>query len=169
MSPSQKKRFAIVALIIFGVGSATFLAVMSMQSSFEYFRTPTQINQDGFDVKQTYRLAGLVRKGSVTRLEDGVTQRFGITDCESDVTIQYTGILPDLFREGQAIVTVGKFSPKTSSSESSNPESPENENILIASQVLAKHDENYVPDEAADAIMLQQANKCDDADGPVKY
>ena len=159
MSPSQKKRFAIVALILFGVGSAVFLMIMSMQSSFEYFRTPSQINQDGYDIKQTYRLAGLVRKGSVSRLEDGVTQRFGITDCESDVTIQYTGILPDLFREGQAIVTVGKF----------NSDAADNGNILIASQVLAKHDENYVPDEAADAIMLQHANKCDDAEGPVEY
>lgn len=163
MSPSQKKRFAIVALIITGVSAATFFAIMSMQSSFEYFRTPTQINQDGFDEKQTYRLAGLVRKGSLSRLEDGVTQRFGITDCESDVTIQYTGILPDLFREGQAIVTIGKFS--TSAPE----ERDEKGALLIASQVLAKHDENYVPNEAADAIMLQQANKCDDADGAVDY
>lgn len=163
MSPSQKKRFAIVALIISGVGAATFFAIMSMQSSFEYFRTPTQINQDGFDAKQTYRLAGLVRKGSVNRLEDGVTQRFDITDCESDVTIQYTGILPDLFREGQAIVTIGKFS--TSQPEERNEKAA----LLIASQVLAKHDENYVPNEAADAIMLQQANKCDDAEGAVDY
>ena len=154
MSPSQKKRFAIVSLIIAGVGAATFFSIMAMQSSFEYFRTPTQIKTEGFDAKQTYKLAGIVRKGSVSRLEDGVTQRFDITDCENDITIQYTGILPDLFREGQAIVTIGKFN---------------NEPMLIASQVLAKHDENYVPNEAADAVMLQQANKCNDTDGPVKY
>lgn len=154
MSPSQKKRFTIVALIIAGVGSATFFAVLSMQSSFEYFKTPTQIKTEGFDARQTYKLAGIVRKGSLTRLEDGVTQRFDITDCESDITVQYTGILPDLFREGQAIVSIGKFSTET---------------ILIAAQVLAKHDENYVPNEAADAMMLQQANKCEDTDGPVKY
>ena len=159
MSPSQKKRFAIVSIIIVGVSAATFFAIMAMQSSFEYFKTPTQIKAEGYEAIQTYKLAGIVRKGSVLRLDDGVTQRFDITDCENDVTIQYTGILPDLFREGQAIVTIGKFD--------SNNAVP-NE-ILIASQVLAKHDENYVPNEAADAIMLQQANKCDDADGPVKY
>lgn len=159
MSPSQKKRFAIVVLIIAGVGAATFFAVLAMQSSLEYFKTPTQIRTEGFEAKQTYKLAGIVRKGSVTRLEDGVTQRFDITDCERDITVQYTGILPDLFREGQAIVTIGKFSDQAT---------PDNA-MLIASQVLAKHDENYVPNEAADAIMLQQANKCDDADGPVKY
>ena len=159
MSPSQKKRFAIVSIIIVGVSAATFFAIMAMQSSFEYFKTPTQIKTEGYEVIQTYKLAGIVRKGSVLRLDDGVTQRFDITDCENDVTIQYTGILPDLFREGQAIVTIGKFD-----SDNAAP----NE-ILIASQVLAKHDENYVPNEAADAIMLQQANKCDDANGPVKY
>jgi cytochrome c-type biogenesis protein CcmE len=154
MSPSQKKRFAIVSLVICGVALATFFAVLSMSSSFEYFKTPTQIKTEGFEAQNTYKIAGLVRKGSLNRLEDGVTQQFNITDCENDVLIQYTGILPDLFREGQAIVTVGKFD--TSS-------------MLIASQVLAKHDENYVPNEAADAVMLQQANKCDDAEGPVKY
>ena len=159
MSPSQKKRFAIVGLILIGVGAAVFFAIMAMQSSFEYFKTPTEIRQEGFDIKQTYKLAGIVRKGTVKRLADGVTQRFDLTDCENDVTIQYTGILPDLFREGQAIVSIGKFSNESVNSQA----------MLIASQVLAKHDENYVPNEAADAVMLQQANKCKDTDGPVKY
>jgi len=154
MSPSQKKRLGLVALILLGVGLAAFLGIMAMQSSFEYFKTPTEISTEGFEAEQTYKLAGLVRKGSLKRLEDGITQRFDITDCVNDVTVQYTGILPDLFREGQAIVSVGKFNP---------------EPALIATQVLAKHDENYVPNEAADAIMLQQANKCDETDGPVKY
>lgn len=154
MSPSQKKRLAIVSLVLCGVALATFFAILSMSSSFEYFKTPTQIKTEGFEAQNTYKIAGLVRKGSLNRLEDGVTQQFNITDCENDVLIQYTGILPDLFREGQAIVTVGRFD--TSS-------------MLVASQVLAKHDENYVPNEAADAVMLQQANKCDDAEGPVKY
>lgn len=157
MSPSQKKRLIIVFLVVAGVALATFFAIMSMQSSFEYFKTPTQINSEGFEEQRSYRIAGLVRKGSVTRLDDGVTQRFDITDCEQNVTIQYTGILPDLFREGQAIVTVGQFSE-----DFSKP-------MLIAKQVLAKHDENYVPSEAADAVMLQQADKCNDVDGPVSY
>lgn len=154
MSPTQKKRFTVIALVVFGMSIATFLALQAMQSSIEYFRTPTQVANDGVNTEQTYRVAGLVRKGSVTRLEDGVTQRFRITDCENDVAVQYTGILPDLFREGQAIVTVGKFDAKP---------------MLVASQVLAKHDENYVPNEAADAVMLAQANKCDEAEGPVSY
>jgi len=154
MSPSQKKRLGLITLILFGVGLASFLGILAMESSFEYFKTPSEINTEGFDAKQTYKLAGLVRKGSLKRLEDGITQRFDVTDCVADITVQYTGILPDLFREGQAIVSVGKFNT---------------EPTLVATQVLAKHDENYVPNEAADAIMLQQANKCDETDGPVKY
>jgi cytochrome c-type biogenesis protein CcmE len=86
MSPSQKKRLAVVGSVIVGVGVATFLAIMSMQSSFEYFKTPTEIKNEGFDSKQTYRLAGIVRKGTLIRLEDGITQRFDITDCVNDIT-----------------------------------------------------------------------------------
>ena len=154
MSPSQRRRLFIVAAVISGVAIAIFLILMSMQSSLEYFKQPSEIANEGFETKQTYRIAGLVRKGSLQRLDDGVTQQFRVTDCVEDVTIQYTGILPDLFREGQAIVSVGKFNADT---------------ILIAQQVLAKHDENYVPNEAADALMLAQANRCDEAQGPVDY
>lgn len=159
MSPTQKKRFTIVISIVVGVALAVGLMLKAVSTSVEYFRTPTQIHNGEFTSEQTYRIAGLVRKGSVIRLEDGITQRFSITDCINDVRVQYTGILPDLFREGQAIVTLGVFTTTENSSET----------MLIAREVLAKHDENYVPKEAADAVMLAQANKCDDADGPVEY
>ncbi len=154
MSPTQKKRLTVVSFILLGVALATFFALKAFQANIEYFLTPKQINAKEFNLEQRYRIAGLVRKGTVTTLEDGVTHRFDVTDCEYDVTIQYTGILPDLFREGQAIVATGKLDQDTA---------------LIADQVLAKHDENYVPNEAADAVMLAQANKCDDVDGPVKF
>ena len=158
MSPTQKKRFTIVAAILLGVSLAVGLMLMAISSSVEYFRTPSQIHNGEFTNEQTYRIAGLVRKGSVKRLEDGVTKRFSITDCVHDVRIQYTGILPDLFREGQAIVTLGSFT-----------QNEKKKTMLVAKQVLAKHDENYIPEEAAEAAMLAQANKCDDADGPVEY
>ena len=150
MSPTQKRRFTIVAIILLGVGLATFFALRAFQENIEYFLTPKQIAAGEFEPGQRYRVAGLVRKGSVSTLADGVTHRFDVTDCEFDVTIQYTGILPDLFREGQAIVANGSFNTTQT---------------LIAAQVLAKHDENYVPNEAADAMMLAQANLCDSAPG----
>ena len=163
MSPTQKKRFTIVIAILVGISLAVGLMLMAISSSVEYFRTPSQIHNGEYTVEQTYRIAGLVRKGSVDRLEDGVTQQFTVTDCVQDVRIQYTGILPDLFREGQAIVTLGSFTTP------SGVDLPDSGPMMIATQVLAKHDENYVPSEAADAVMLAQANKCDEAPGAVKY
>jgi len=132
MSPTQKKRFTIITTILLGSGLATFFALKTFQANIEYFLTPQQI----------------------MTLTDGVTHRFDVTDCEYNVTIQYTGILPDLFREGQAIVANGKLNTQQ---------------VLEASQVLAKHDENYVPKEAAETMMLAQANKCNDTDGAVSY
>lgn len=154
MSPSQKKRFSIVALTLSGVGLATFFALQALNSNLEYFLTPTQISNKEYQARQRYRIAGLVKKDSLTTAEDGVTQHFVVTDCVADVAVQYTGILPDLFREGQAIVATGTLNEQSR---------------LIAAQVLAKHDENYVPTEAADTMMLAQANQCDNADGAVSY
>ena len=153
MSPTQKKRFTIVAAIVVGVSLASFFILKAFQANIEYFLTPKQISDGEYQANQLYRVGGLVKTGSVSTLSDGVTKRFDVTDCEYDVTVQYTGILPDLFREGQAIIINGKF---------------EN-NTMIANQVLAKHDENYVPNEAAEAVMLAQANKCNTTEGPVSY
>jgi cytochrome c-type biogenesis protein CcmE len=154
MSPTQKKRFSIVAVILAGVALATYFALNAMQANIEFFLTPKQISEGEFQQSQRYRIAGLVKKDSLNTQADGVTKRFVITDCETDVTVQYKGILPDLFREGQAIVATGQI---------------DSNSLMIAGQVLAKHDENYVPNEAADAVMKAQANKCDDAEGSVSY
>lgn len=154
MSPTQKKRFTIVALILAGMSLASFFVLKALDENVEYFRTPTEINAGQFETAKRYRIAGLVKKDSVFTLEDGVTKRFTVTDCEYDVVVQYTGILPDLFREGQAIVAKGAFNP---------------EKRMIASQVLAKHDENYVPAEAAETMMQAQANKCNETEGTVTF
>lgn len=154
MSPTQKKRFTVIALLLTGVGTTTFFALNAMRANIEFFLTPAQINTGEYQPEQRYRVAGLVKKGSLETQQDGVTKRFVVTDCENDVTIQYTGILPDLFREGQAIVATGMINP---------------DRLLVAGQVLAKHDEEYVPNEAADAVMLAQANKCDNVEGSVSY
>lgn len=154
MSPTQKKRLSIVSIIILGVALATYFALNAMRANIEFFLTPKQITAGEFQALQRYRVAGLVKTNSLNTQSDGVTKRFVITDCESDVTVQYRGILPDLFREGQAIVATGQI---------------ESDGLMIAGQVLAKHDENYVPNEAADAVMLAQANKCNDSEGSVRY
>ena len=154
MSPRQKKRLTMVVLMVLGVALSVALGLNAIDNSIDYFRTPTQIYNGEFTQQQNYRVAGIVKKNSLVRLADDISQRFVVTDCVHDVTIEFTGILPDLFREGQAIVSVGRFNSA---------------DILVASKVLAKHDENYVPNEAADAVMLAQANKCDNADGAITY
>lgn len=154
MSPTQKKRLTIVLLILAGVGLAAAFALKALQKNIEFFLTPAQVQAGEFTPKQLYKIAGLVKKGSVVTLESGVTRQFLITDCINDVMIEYTGILPDLFREGQAIVAKGVLLEEKS---------------MKATQVLAKHDENYVPNEAAETMMLAQANKCEGATEPVSY
>lgn len=154
MSPTKKKRLTIVAIILAGFSVATFFALKAFEANIEYFLTPQQVGVGEFEMNQVYRIGGLVKSGSVSTLDDGVTKQFDITDCEYDVSIQYTGILPDLFREGQAIVALGEINQQR---------------LLIAKQVLAKHDENYVPNEAAEAVMLAQANKCNETEGAVSY
>lgn len=154
MSPTQKKRFAIVALILMGAALTAFFATMALQRNLEYFLTPQEVQASELEPQQRYRIAGLVKKNSLTTEVDGVTRTFVITDCEYDVTVSYKGLLPDLFREGQAIVAKGRF---------------DTQRIMRADQVLAKHDENYVPNEAAETMMLAQANKCDNSQGTVEY
>jgi cytochrome c-type biogenesis protein CcmE len=154
MSPTQKTRLTLVSFILVGVSIATFFALKAFNANIEYFLTPTQIKNGEFIAEQRYRIAGLVKKGSLNTAEDGVTRIFTVTDCEADVVVNYVGILPDLFREDQAIVATGVIN---------------SESAMIAGQVLAKHDENYVPNEAADVVMLAQANKCNDTEGSVKY
>lgn len=166
MSPTQKRRFIGISLIVLGISVTTFLALQAMNSSIEYFLTPTEVRNQVVDSNQQYKVAGIVKKGSVQRLADGVTQRFVVTDCVEEVAIQYTGILPDLFREGQAIISAGKFQ-NLPVGEDASQAPDQNLKMLVASQVLAKHDENYVPKEAAAAMMQAQANQCELSTGKV--
>ena len=152
MSPTQKRRLWGVVAVFLGISVTTFLALQAMRSSIELFLTPTELQTTQVNPAQMYKVAGIVKKQSLIRLSDGVTQQFVVTDCVNDVRIQYTGLLPDLFREGQAIISAGKFTT---------------DNLLVATQVLAKHDENYVPKEAAEAMMQAQANQCELSEGKV--
>lgn len=144
-------------MILIGTSVATLLALKAIDANAEFFISPTDVYNGKFKQDQRYRIAGMVKKGSVDTQTDGVTREFVITDCVHDVNVQYKGILPDLFREGQAIIALGMV--KTSHT---NP-------VLVANQVLAKHDENYVPSEAADTMMQAQANQCDNTEGAISF
>ena len=170
MTPRQKKRLAFVSAIVIGVSAATAIGLMGIKKSADYFIEPSDIVAGNFSTEQGYRIGGIVKPNSVKRLEDGVTVQFLITDCAADVPVRYTGILPDLFREGQGIVANGKLQAAgtTSDSTSGSASAEVTQSTFIASQVLAKHDENYVPNEAAEAVMQAQANQCNGSENAAR-
>ena len=133
MTP-RRKRFAIALGILAVVGGATTLVLNAFQSNLVFFYSPSQIVAKEAPVDRTFRLGGLVLEGSVQR--EGVAVRFQVTDTATTVPVQFSGILPDLFKEGKGVVAQGKL---------------EN-GVFQAKEVLAKHDENYMPPEAAEAL-----------------
>jgi cytochrome c-type biogenesis protein CcmE len=141
MTP-RRKRMAIALGIIAVVGAATALVLNAFQSNLVFFYTPTQIAAKEAPNGRTFRVGGLVVAGSVKR--DGVNVRFDVTDTAQTVPVQFSGILPDLFKEGKGVVAQGQL---------------EN-GVFQAKEVLAKHDENYMPPEAAQALKnAAQANQ----------
>jgi len=135
-----KARHKRIALIVGGLvilaGVAT-LVLNAFQSNLVFFFSPTQVAAGEAPKGKTFRIGGLVKEGSIKREADGVTLRFVVTDTEKDLTVAYKGILPDLFREGKGAVAQGKLG---------------DDGLFVASEVLAKHDENYMPPEATKAL-----------------
>ncbi|MGX2039035.1 cytochrome c maturation protein CcmE [Methylocaldum sp. MU1018] len=136
MTP-RRRRMIVVGVILIGVSLATFLALTAFQKNLLYFYTPSQVAAGEAPKGYPFRVGGLVVEGSVQREPDSLTVRFSVTDGSSAVPVHYTGILPDLFREGQGIISVGQINEA---------------GVFEASEVLAKHDENYMPPEVADAL-----------------
>lgn len=127
----------VVSLILVGVGLAAFFGLTAFQKNLLYFLTPTQVAQGEAPKGHSFRIGGLVVKGTVRRAPDTLEVHFDLTDGNRTVGVSYTGILPDLFREGQGIIAIGKLS---------------NAGTFEASEVLAKHDENYMPPEVAESL-----------------
>lgn len=136
MNPVRKKRLIIVLAILFGVIATVGIGLLALQENINLFYTPSQIASGEAPKNIRIRAGGLVKVGSVQRADD-LHVNFVVTDGEGDVTIRYKGILPDLFREGQGIVALGELQADGS---------------LQASEVLAKHDENYMPPEVSQAL-----------------
>jgi len=142
MKPRHKK-FAIVGVILAGVGIAVALVLNAFQSNLVFFYSPSQIAAKEAPVGRTFRIGGLVQPGSLQR--DGVEVKFIVTDNVKNVPVTYSGILPDLFKEGKGVVAQGKIAEN---------------GVFVAKEVLAKHDENYMPPEAAEALKnAKQTNE----------
>jgi len=143
MKPRHKKLLWVVAgLALLGV--ATTLVLNALKTNLNYFYTPTQVANDEAPNNRSFRIGGLVLAGSLKRQTDGLTVEFIVTDTARNIPVSYKGILPDLFKEGKGVVAQGKLGAN---------------GYFIADQVLAKHDENYMPPEAAKALLdAQKAN-----------
>jgi cytochrome c-type biogenesis protein CcmE len=130
----RHKRMAIAAGVLCAVGAAAALVMNAFQSNLVFFYSPTQVSAKEAPTGRTFRIGGLVEAGSVKR--DGVAVSFVVTDTAKSVPVVYQGILPDLFKEGKGVVAQGQMKG----------------NVFEAREVLAKHDENYMPPEAAEAL-----------------
>ncbi|MGQ9685260.1 MAG: cytochrome c maturation protein CcmE [Thiobacillaceae bacterium] len=141
MKPRHRKLIAI-ALALAGIGIATALILNAFRNNLVFFFSPSEVAQGKAPTDRAFRIGGLVEEGSVKRQADGLTVSFVVTDTAKSIPVTYKGILPDLFKEGKGVVAEGRLGP---------------DGLFTATQVLAKHDENYMPPEAAHA--LEQAAK----------
>jgi cytochrome c-type biogenesis protein CcmE len=139
---SRYKKLSLIAVALVGIAGATSLVLNAFQSNLVFFFSPTDVYQGKAPVDRVFRIGGLVMEGSVKRQPDGLTTSFVVTDTARLIPAVYTGILPDLFAEGKGVVADGKLG---------------SDGLFTANRVLAKHDENYMPPEAAHA--LEQAQK----------
>ncbi|MCI0667357.1 MAG: cytochrome c maturation protein CcmE [Methylococcaceae bacterium] len=137
MKPVRKQRLVLIVLMVAGIAVAVGFALNAFNENLMFFFSPTQVVAGEAPRDHAFRLGGMVVDGSVKRPGDDLLVRFDLTDFEEVVSVEYTGILPDLFREGQGIVSKGRL---------------REDGIFVADEVLAKHDENYMPPEVADSL-----------------
>ncbi len=136
MTPTRKRRLIAVGLILLAVGIATTLTVLALQQNMNYLLTPVQVKAGDADRYTTFRLGGMVKSGSIVRSKESLEVAFTVIDGDAELPVHYTGILPDLFRENQAVIATGSL----------------RDGVFVSTEVLAKHDENYMPKELADAM-----------------
>ncbi len=135
---SRHQRLSLVLLVVAVLALATYLVLNAFKENLVFFFTPSQIQAGQAPTGRSFRVGGLVEKGSLRRGSDGLTSTFVVTDLAHRVTVQYRGLLPDLFKEGKGVVAQGQLQANQ---------------IFIAQEVLAKHDENYMPPQ----VTLQKA------------
>lgn len=136
MTPRRKRLLAVLAIVA-GVGAATALAMRAFDDNLLYFYNPTQVLAGDAPQSRTFRVGGMVTEGSLKRTEGTLAVQFVVTDYKHSIPVHYEGLLPDLFREGQGVIAHGHLTPSGE---------------FVADEVLAKHDENYMPPEVAESL-----------------
>jgi cytochrome c-type biogenesis protein CcmE len=144
----RHRRIAFIVVGLAGLAIATYLVASAFRNNLVFFFSPTQVAAKEAPINRTFRVGGLVQSGTLQRDKDALTVRFIVTDTAASVPVVYKGILPDLFKEGRGCVAQGHL---------------ESDGVFHADQVLAKHDENYMPPQAGEAIdkakMAREASK----------
>jgi len=140
ITKTNKKRIYKILIFFFAITSSIALLIYALSKNMVYFYTPTQIIKNEAPINSFIRIGGMVKENSLVKLQDSLKVSFKIHDLEKEINVHYEGILPDLFSEGQGVVMTGKLI---------------NKNTFIASEVLAKHDENYMPPEVSDMMKGQ--------------
>ena len=143
MTPTRKKRLAVVGLLVLGVSTATAIALVALNDNVRFSIGPSEIVAGDFPEGRQLRLGGLVAAGSVSRDPTSLAVTFHVTDCIHEIPVTYQGILPDLFREGQGVIAHGSL---------------DQDGIFRAHEVLARHDETYMPPEVKRAMTLAGGN-----------
>ncbi len=136
MTPRRKRMLAVAAIVL-GVGAATAVALQALNENLLYFYSPSQVMGGEAPLARSFRLGGLVTDGSVQRTPGSMEVRFLVTDHAQTIPVSYSGLLPDLFREGQGVIARGQL---------------KEDGTFVAEEVLAKHDENYMPPEVAESL-----------------
>ncbi len=144
MTPVRRQRLILILLMVAGVGAAATFALKAFNENLMYFFSTTEVAEGKAPKDAKFRLGGMVVNGSIARPDRGIMVRFDLTDYNKQVTVEYSGILPDLFREGQGIVANGRLNEA---------------GIFVAEEVLAKHDENYMPPEVAESLKKTEQLK----------
>ena len=144
MKPARRQRLILIILMVVGITAAVGFALKSFNENLMYFFSTTDVVDGKAPKDNLFRLGGMVVKGSVERPDNGLMVRFKLTDFSKEVTVEYSGILPDLFREDQGIVANGKL---------------DNRDVFVAEEVLAKHDENYMPPEVKASLKRPMEEK----------
>ncbi|HEC12471.1 MAG TPA: cytochrome c maturation protein CcmE [Acidiferrobacteraceae bacterium] len=151
MNPVRKRRLYLIILMVMGISAAAGFALNAFNQNMMFFFSPSEVVAGKAPDNHVFRLGGMVVKGSVQRTQGTLTVHFKLTDNVKVVTVQHTGILPDLFREGQGVVAKGRLGEG---------------GVFVADQVLAKHDENYMPPEVAGVMKTAADGKPGKANDP---
>lgn len=145
MTPTRKRRLIVISLVVAAVAIAAGLTVVALQQNMTYLFSPSEVREGHAPADARFRIGGVVEEQSIRRASDSLKVDFVVTDRFQNIPVEYTGILPDLFREGQSVVATGAMQGGR----------------FVATEVLAKHDETYMPKEVADAIAKAKAAHVD--------